>query len=235
MFTDVFEDYAQSFRVVYEAYYKHRGLFIIDPPESIGNIEAAIKNNMDTFHSLYDYLKDCEENSEVNWYDIPEIATILVLRNAKHHNLANKIRLVERYHQQNELSPVEEHEYFMVSFNAVEEGGHFFPYYISWNDINELLSLSRKQSEKNRQKIREYLNADEFERAAIDQGFGLADIMIDYCPLMVNSGVAIYPFVKDKIETNSTEAGFFARHFSEGRKTDTSVHLFEKINSRFPV
>lgn len=89
--SDAFESLAHALRVLLEAdwHAKVGGLLEVDRAEAVGNIEAALAGVLNAFHSLYDAINKSTDVA-IEWYANPELAMILVLRNARHHNHAKK-------------------------------------------------------------------------------------------------------------------------------------------------
>ena len=133
-------------------------------------MEGAFKDVLNSYHSLYDSMLK-EPSITIDWYATPQLALILAIRNAKHHNVANKIRNIFNYHIFNHESPSDSSAYLLVDFPAPpeEEGGDCFDFYISWYDIDTLLQLPRKESrlrDGTRNLVRDYLCASKFEGLA---------------------------------------------------------------------
>ena len=127
MLTYSFEDLSQTFRVMVESYFKLNQLITVDRPEAVGTIETAINANLNAFHSLYDLMKQ-ELGKPVDWYKEPVLCILLAIRNARHHNKANRIRSIYNYHNQVSEKPTDRRNYFYVDFPAPpkEEGGNCF-------------------------------------------------------------------------------------------------------------
>jgi hypothetical protein len=113
--THSFEDLAQTYRVLIEAYFSLNQLISVDRAEAIGTIETAINAKLNTFHKLYDLMAQ-ELGNPVDWYQTPELCTILAIRNARHHNKANRIRSICNYHRHEAENPTQATEYFYVDF-----------------------------------------------------------------------------------------------------------------------
>jgi hypothetical protein len=77
---------------------------------------------------------------DFDWYGTPETATILAIRNARHHNFANNIRGLYAYHLQQEI-PGDFAPYLILDYPETEDGGTTFQTLVSWNDIDTMLSL----------------------------------------------------------------------------------------------
>ena len=104
MLTHSFEDLAQTFRVLLESDWKFKQLITVDRPEAVGTLETAINTKLNAFHNLYDLmLKDL--GNPVDWYSTPELCVILSIRNARHHNKANRIRSIYNFHTKTCNSP----------------------------------------------------------------------------------------------------------------------------------
>jgi hypothetical protein len=93
-----FEELAQSLRILLEMYYKASSLIDIDRPEAVGNIESALTHLLESFHSLYDAIEKQEIENKIDWYKNGPLAFILAVRNARHHNWANRIRTIYSFH-----------------------------------------------------------------------------------------------------------------------------------------
>ncbi len=187
MLTHSFEDLAQTFRVLLESNFKFQQLITVDRPEAVGTIETAINAKLNAFHNLYDLMHQ-ELSNPVDWYATPQLCVILAIRNARHHNKANRIRSIYNYHTQSCGSPTEKRNYLYVSFpaNPDEEDGGFFDVPLSWGDLDTFLSLPRNESRLRpevRKLIRSYLNADEFESEAEKRGVNKEHIFSTLCHL----------------------------------------------------
>ena len=164
MLTHSFEDLTQTFRVLLESNQRLKQLIDIDRAEAVGTVETAINAKLNAFHNLYDLMAQ-ELGKPVDWYSVPELCIILAIRNARHHNKANRIRSLWNYHNQVCEKPTNKKKYLYV--NSVvpeeEEGGGYFDIPLSWSDLDDLLTLPRNESRLRanaRDLIRNYLNAD---------------------------------------------------------------------------
>ncbi|TOC16029.1 hypothetical protein CGJ89_25480, partial [Vibrio parahaemolyticus] len=72
-------------------------LISVDRPEAVGNVETSVNAMLNAFHNLYDLMQQ-ELDTPVDWYNTPELCIILAIRNARHHNKANRIRSLYNYH-----------------------------------------------------------------------------------------------------------------------------------------
>lgn len=238
MISETFEDLAQSLRIFLESYWKLGKLLEVDRAEAVGNIEGAFKDVLNSFHSLYDStIKD--PNITLDWYATPQLALILAIRNAKHHNVAGKVRNIFNYHVFNHDNPTDSSEYLLVDFPAPseEDGGDCFDFYISWNDIETLLLLPNRESRLRngtRALIRDYLHANEFERIARNENINIEKIFINSVPLVLNAGIALSPYIKDSIRTVSTEGKHFNWHFENVCPALTDKHEIKKVMVSLP-
>ena len=232
MVTSSFEDLAQSLRVFSEAYMRAFlfDLISTDRAEAVGNMEIAFNSVINAYHNLYDVMGKLL-NRPIDWYNTPELCTILAIRNARHHNLVNKIRSIFNYHLYNNRLPTDVMEYVIVDFpnfsNGKDGDGDCFNFHLSWRDINELLNLPQNQSRlRNSTKalIREYLNADKFEEYATRNNISKDRIFINVVPLILNAGIAIQPYIKNSIYPDSLEGKHFKNHFEVVRPALTKVH-----------
>ncbi|WP_063651337.1 hypothetical protein [Aliivibrio fischeri] len=221
-----FEDLTQTFRVLIEADFRYKQLISIDRPEAVGNVETAINAMLNAFHNLYDLMQQ-ELGNPVDWYDTPELCIILAIRNARHHNKANRIRSIYNYHVQTALTPNTEHTYYYANFlaNPDEEGGSFFDIPISWGDINSLLELPRSESRLRASApeiIRNYVNADLFESLALEAEIDVNDIFINFVPLAMNAGIKLHQYIEAHVTAGSTEAEAFLSLFGTVAPSITS-------------
>ncbi|MDW4560169.1 MULTISPECIES: hypothetical protein [Aeromonas] len=238
MISESFEDLAQSLRIFLESYWKLGQLLEVDRAEAVGNMEGAFKSILNSYHSLYDSMLK-EPAITVDWYATPQLAIILAIRNAKHHNVANKIRNIFNYHIFNHKSPSDSSAYLLVDFPAPpeEEGGDCFDFYISWNDIDVLLQLPRKESrlrDGTRDLIRDYLHAQEFEKIAKKEGIEKERVFINSVPIVLNAGIALSPHIKDIVKTVSTEGKHFNWHFENVCPAVTDQHEIQKVMVSLP-
>ena len=131
-----FEELAQSLRVLLEANWRanHNGLIMVDRAEAVGNIETALTSVLNAFHSLYDAIEKQLGTSPVDWYATGELTTILEIRNARHHNKANKIRTIYTYHVHEAERIQHMEKYVFVDYITPDEGADTFDVFVSWSD-----------------------------------------------------------------------------------------------------
>jgi len=238
MISESFEDLSQSLRIFLESYWKLGQLLHVDRAEAVGNMEGAFKDVLNSFHSLYDSMQKSPGVS-LDWYAAPPLAFVLAIRNAKHHNLSNKIRNIFNYHVFTHQNPSDQSEYLLVDFPAPpeEEGGDCFDFYISWNDIDALLRLPRNTSRLRagtRELVRNYLHADDFENVAQGEGIPKDRIFINSVPIVLNAGIALSPHLKGGVSAVSTEGKHFAWHFGNVCPALTDTHELKKVRVSLP-
>ena len=238
MISESFEDLSHALRIFLESYWKLGELLDVDRAEAVGNMEGAFKDVLNSYHSLYDSMQK-ESVIAIDWYATAPLALILAIRNAKHHNLANKIRNIFNYHVFAHDNPSDQSAYLLVDFPAPpeEEGGDCFDFYISWSDIDVLLGLPRKESrlrDGTRDLVRNYLNADKFESIACSEGIPKERIFINSVPLVLNAGIALSPHIKDVVKTVSTEGKHFNWHFENVCPAVTDDHEIKKVLVSLP-
>ncbi len=233
MISDSFEDLSQGFRIFLESYMKLNQLIDIDRPEAVGNMESSFKDVLNSFHSLYDSMQKHPE-IDLDWYATAPLALVLSIRNAKHHNLANKIRNIFNYHVFSHENPTDKSRYLLVDFPAPpeEEGGDCFDFFISWADIDMLLNLPRRESrlrEETKQLIRDYVNAAKFESFANTCQIPKERVFINSVPLILNAGIALGKSIQNKVETKSTESKYFLVHFNNVLPALTKEHEYKRV------
>ncbi|WP_036024311.1 hypothetical protein [Paraburkholderia dilworthii] len=221
-----FEDLAQSLRILLEANFsaERGGLLRVDRAEAAGNVESALTGVLNAFHSLYDAMSKAGLQSEPAWYATPELATMLVLRNARHHNHAHKIRTVYNYyaHETEKLGEFE--HYVFVDFPVEDNGGDTFDVYLSWNDLESLLLMPAKEAAvkaETADAVRKYLRADRFGEYASAARLSPSRVMFNVVPLIANAGCKVARHLTGKIDIRSTEAESFLRLFNVLGQADT--------------
>jgi hypothetical protein len=82
--------------------------------------------------------------------------------------------------------------------------------------------------------IRTYLNASKFEEDALAVGVQKDNIFINFAPLSLNAGIALYPFVHQDVSLDSVEAKCFLEHFKTTGAAITKDHESKKIIFALP-
>ena len=224
-----FEELAQSLRILLEADWRANqgGLLMVDRAEAIGNIETALTSVLNAFHSLYDAIEKQLGANPIDWYKTEELAIILAIRNARHHNKANKIRSLYTYHTQEAENPQHMEQYVLVDYITPDEGADTFDVYISWDDLDKLLSLPKAESRLNQNTcdlIKGYINSSKHTEYADHFGQPVSRVFINILPLIVNAAATIVPLIKQHCIGDSTESKAFSAHFSSVVKADTHNH-----------
>lgn len=224
--TDAFEDLSHALRVLLEAHLKAaQGLLLIDRAEAVGNIENALGSVLNAFHSLYDAMEKSGHGSLVDWYGTPELATVLVLRNARHHNQARKIRTLYSYYLQTAKIVGRTEIFTLVDFPAGEEGADTFDVYLSWEDLKHLFSIPVSETRiraQTAQLIRQYLGASKFSEYAENDGLTEDRVFFNVVPLVVNAATKLTPCILDLIEPRSMEAKVYLSLFKDLIPSDTT-------------
>jgi hypothetical protein len=221
-----YDDLAHSLRVLLEAnYHANRGgLLLTDRAEAVGNIEAALGAVLNAFHSLYDAIETQLGQHVIDWYRTGELATILAIRNARHHNKANKIRTLYTYHARGSWRPDRMRQYVLIDFNSPEEGADTFDVYLSWADLDMLLSMPRSESHISNASceiIHNYLATARYEAYAAYYGLGKDRLFFNIVPLIVNAATIITPLIKPYLTPLSMESRTFATLFEDMTPADT--------------
>jgi len=230
MISTAFEDLSQALRVLLEANHRAHvdGLLFVDRAEAVGNIESGLNAVVNAFHSLYDAMEKDARTPSVNWYKDAALATILAIRNARHHNRANKIRQLYNFHVQTADQPQDMKSYVVVDFPASEEDADTFEVFLSWSDLEVYLSMPPAESRlkaETAELIKEYLAAPEFETDARRHDMDSAYVFFNVVPLIVNAAASIVPHIKDSISPKSTEAKTFSHLFKDMAPADTKSHI----------
>ncbi len=221
-----FEDLSHSLRVLLEADIRANryGLIQVDRAEAVGNIEIGYTSVLNAFHSLYDSVGKELNDSPISWYDTQELATILALRNARHHNKANKIRTLYTYHVQNSENPGKLSQYVLVDFPAVENGADTFDLFISWFDLDAFLSMPKKENMlriETVDSIRDYLKSHMFLEYCEFYGQNINKLFLNSIPLIVNAASKIVPKIHEFVKVQSFETETYLEFFSNMKPADT--------------
>jgi hypothetical protein len=227
--TDAFEDLSHALRVLLEADARaHRqGLLQVDRAEAVGNIETALASVLNAFHSLYDALEKEGQGALIDWYKTPELATVLILRNARHHNQAKKIRTMYSYYIQEAETIGRMEMYILVGFPAEEDGASTFEIYLSWADLKTLLALPPQDTRIRgaaAQSVRDYLNATKFPEYAAHYELEENRVFFNVVPLFVNAAIKVVPLIKDFVSPRSTESQTFLTLFQHILPANTKDH-----------
>ncbi|MDR5748740.1 hypothetical protein QCE73_36780 [Caballeronia sp. LZ029] len=224
-----FEDLAQSLRILLEAHHRaeREGLIRLDRAEATGNVESAVSGVLNSFHSLFDAMTKARMSKQLDWYKTPELALILLLRNARHHNHARKIRTLYTHYAQEAKRIGSMERYVLMDFPPADDDGDTFDVYLSWGDLRSLLTASSKESgvkEDTAASVKAYLGIERFAEYAAYHEVSEARVMFNVVPLIVNAGRKIAPSLKGKIETRSTEADSFLKLFNVVGQANTLDH-----------
>lgn len=234
MITDAFEGFAQSLRILLEAVHRSQELLFVDAHEAAGNIEQGFTTVLNAFHSIYDSAQDLPVTFD--WYGTRETATLLAIRNARHHNLANRIRGLYTYHLQ-QPHPEDWKPYVIVSYPETDDGGSTFDVPISWYDIRTMLRMPKEQSKLRpsaSEGIAEYLAAEQLDSYAAAYQVPEESVFLNATPLVVNAARKCVPILKPFVTARSTEAKLFVSHFESVFPADTKTHIVDKISVFLP-
>lgn len=227
--TNAFEDLSHALRILLEAdsHANRYGLLQLDRSEAVGNIETALAAVLNAFHSLYDSMEKEGHGDVVDWYKTPELATILTLRNARHHNQAKKIRTMYSYYAQEAEEIGRMEMYILVDFPATEDGADTFDVYISWDDLKTLLALPSQATrirESVAQAICAYLGTVKFRDYASYYELEEERVFFNVVPLFVNAAVKLVPLIKHFVSPRSMESETYLTLFQHVLSADTMNH-----------
>lgn len=229
LINDGFEDLSHALRVLLEANDRaHRqGLINADRAEAVGNIEIALASVFNAFHSVHDAMKKTPNYSSIDWYQSSELALILVLRNARHHNHARKIRTMYSFYAQEAMKLGSMEMYVLVDFPAQEGGADTFDVYLSWADLRELLALPTEETrirDPLKKKLIEYLGSSKFHEYSDYYHLDQQRLFFNVVPLLVNAGIVLMSHLHKDINPRSTESQAFSSHFQSALPSYTDRH-----------
>jgi hypothetical protein len=107
--------------------------------------------------------------------------------------------------------------YVLVNFPSPEEGASTFEVYLSWSDLDALLSMPKSESRLDQSTgnlIRSYLKTDRFRQYARDYDLSEKRVFFNVVPLIVNAAATIVPKIKDSLRTFSLEGETYAALFA---------------------
>lgn len=238
--TDAFEEIAHSLRILTEVHVRSSEFLMeLDRDEAVGNIEHALSTTLNAFSSLHDAMTKEGLGKSPEWYSTPELATILILRNARHHNHARRIRTVYSYYIQEAKEIGHPEEYLMTNIPSAdaEDGGKMFEIYQSWGDLKNLFAMPRVETkirETTELAVRNYIQTDQFTAHARQNGLSEENIFFNVIPLLVNAGVIVAPFIKDRVDMRTNEGKTFLNMFTSVlERADPGKQIF--IRKRFSM
>lgn len=228
MISDRFETLAQAFRVFAEQQIRFRPLFMIDAPEAVGNLDHAIDGILNGLHGLHEAVK-LEAKDAFDFYGNPICAFVLRLRNARHHNHANRVRSIYR-RARDEQPPV---NYLLVSFAAGpgEEGGRFGEYHVAWSDVLAVLALEPKKYAASVAAGRDSIGAEIFEAWCAENGYSNDQIFINLIPILSAAGSACAEPLAKYIRPESVEGEAFLNIFQTVERADFDRQEYIELTS----
>jgi hypothetical protein len=228
MISDRFESLAQAFRVFTEQHLRFRGLFLIDAPEALGNLDHAMDGILNGFHGLYDAVK-LEAEEAFDFYGDPLCAFVLRLRNARHHNQANRVRSIYRCARTEEPRI----DYLLVDFAAGrgEAGGSFAEHYVAWSDILIVLALQPEIYAASIAPGRDAIGAEKFETWCAAHGYSEHQIFINLIPILSAAGSACVGSLAKYIKPQSVEAEAFLNIFQTVEPPDFHRQDYVELTS----
>jgi hypothetical protein len=225
LLNQAFDDLSHALRRLFEAdYHAHRGgLMFTDRAEAVGNIESALTAVLNAFHSLYDILADEPGAPGKRWFSIGPLALVLAIRNARHHNKANKIRSLYSFHVQEARRVASMEMYVLVDYPRAESAQGAFQLFVSWADLKELLDMPEKQSRvsaKSRQAIEHYLGSANFKAFAESYQEPEKAVVFNIVTVLTDAGIAMMPSISTDLEPLSVESETFASLFETSEPSD---------------
>lgn len=194
--------------------------------EAAGNLDQGLTSILNDFHSIYDAAND-DPRISFAWNREPTTATLLAIRNARHHNHAHRIRSLEGYFTRaGRAHP--SREYHLVTHGDGDGEMPLFVQALSWSDISDLLDMPFEMTRLSAAKVgtmRAYLGADSIASHIVAQT-STAPVFFDVLPLIVNAAKAAIAVIEPYLEIYSMEGEGFKEHFEDVGVVDTSVLNF---------
>ncbi len=214
MIDQCFEDLSHALRIYGEHMFKFHTLALIDKDEAVGNLNQGFSSILNGMHSLYDANK---RRGGSDWYAKDEFLFVAALRNARHHNNANKIRQVFDMHWPGDRSG----RVLLLVPEPGEEGASCLEYYISLSDLDMLLSQESKVNRlpaNAKSRIRDLMRWDLIESIANDNLVPMQRVFYNAIPILIDACVEIFPDIAKEIIGKSTESQIFKAVFETNQK-----------------
>jgi len=189
--SEAFDSFSHALRLNTEHLIHAPALMKVDPQEAAGNLDLGLSAVLNGFHSIYDA---AQASSQINfpWNKAAPTATLLAIRNARHHNHAHRIRSVETYFTRPRQGRVSG-EFGLVTYGAASPlEQRLFVQALSWQDVNELLNLPYSVTRLNAQRaqtINDYLGGDTLTSFAASRTQEVP-IFFDMLPIITNAAKA---------------------------------------------
>ncbi|MFA6728321.1 MAG: hypothetical protein WCS17_08915 [Prevotella sp.] len=209
-----FENLSHALRLYGEHIFRFKELMTVDRDEAVGNLDLGFNGIINAFHSLYDANR---KSNGLNWYRYDEFLVIAIIRNARHHNNANKIRQLFNLHRP-ELEKTE--RLLLIQPEPGEEDGFCSEYYINLADLEGLLLQPKSKNKlpaNTKQRVHNYLNWDKIQEITKDQDIDFNNVFYNAIPLVINAGIVVFPDIKKEISGKSTESCVFKSLFEHNQ------------------
>jgi hypothetical protein len=202
------ESLAHALRRLTEAHLDLPRLMPVDRDEAIGNLDQALTGVLEGYHSLYDSIGP-SNSFNINFYGTPETATLLAIRNARHHNAGNRIRSYPVVLLRRRSAPAGPD--LIVRYPDATSPT---PLPLSWSDFADYLQATEKIRDRSKAGIRAYLGADRMDGYAAMRGSSRDQVFFDVMPLISNAMCATTPRIADALIPHSVEGDEFRSFFS---------------------
>lgn len=234
--TRVFEHLCQSLRVLSEVNYKADLAIHVDRLEGIGNLESAVSGVLNSFHRLYDVINKQKPRIQADWYTSPELATVLLIRNARHHNHGHGIRSIYSFHSDEVVNCDSPTRYLLIDFPAKGTDFGGMQLFVSWSDLNKTLRMSPADSRispATTALVRNYLGSEKFDGYAPKFAVRKSNIFVNAIPIFTNALGVIAPLVKPHVNPSSTEAKLFIE-FDHEEVRELNKHSMSAVEFWLP-
>lgn len=221
MLNYAFEDLAHALRRLAEAQVDFKRLAVIDLGEAVGNLESATTQILSSFHSLYDSTRQT-----AHWHKTPQAYTLLAIRNARHHNTANRIRSYASMARHGQIDRSQAYFISMYDEHLLTSWPH------SVGDVQELLATPQDVSRISKSRavsIGKYLNLDGIEKATKKMGINQQRTFFDLMPIITNAVRVALDDLSEHIVPMSDEGRVYIEHFAAMEAISMDNPIFHEL------
>jgi len=236
MIDDCFDNLAHAFSKFNATFISSLQLVKIDSKEADGTMNLDFASLTNCFSSLNDAIQKTNSASSLDWRKCPELYTIIAIRNAQHHNHANKIRSIFSHHIHNAHPNTA--TYTLLDYDTDRDDRGELWHYLSFSDLLNYLDLPQKTSrlkECTVSLIHDYLCTSEIKNKHSTR-ISTETLFFNAMPLLVNAGIQITKDIQHQIPNGrSDESDCFKSFFLNMKPFRISNQSFNSLELKLPT